>query len=138
MVWAPLIGIALVFLDIDPPPVIDNSLSLIGSATGGVSIFLSGLIVASYKIRLDREIIGNVIGKMVLQPLLALVLVTLLGVAQPLAREAILICAIPTTVLGAILAPRYQIYEAESASTMVLTILTMIVTFPILIWLTGG
>lgn len=138
MVWAPLIGILLVLLDIDPPPVVDNALALIGSTTGGASIFLAGLIIASYKIRFDMEIIGNVVGKMILQPLLMVGLVTLLGVAQPLAREAILICAIPTSVFGAILAPRYKVYEAESASTMVLSVLTMIVTFPLAIMLTGG
>lgn len=138
MVWAPLAGIALVFLDIDPPPVVDNAFALIGSTTGGASIFLAGLIVASYKIRFDREIIANVIGKMIVQPVLMAGLVLVLGIGEPLGREAILICAIPTTVLGAILAPRYKVYEAESASSMVLSILTMIITFPITMLLTAG
>lgn len=138
MVWAPLIGVVLVLLDVDPPPVIDNALALIGSTTGGASIFLAGLIIAGYKIRLDREILFNVAGKMVFQPLLMAGLVLVLGVAQPLAREAILLCAIPTTVLGSILAPRYQVYEVESASSMVVSVLAMIVTYPIAILLTGG
>lgn len=138
MVWAPLVRIALVLLDIDPPPVVDNAFALIGSTTGGASIFLAGLVVASCKIRFDREIIANVIGKMILQPVLMALLVMAFGIGEPLGREAILICAIPTTVLGAILAPRYKVYETESASSMVLSILTMIVTFPIAILLTGG
>src|SRR5437762_4074865 len=40
MVWAPLIGVALVLAGVRVPHVFDNMLTLIGSTTSGVSIFL--------------------------------------------------------------------------------------------------
>src|SRR5438093_11671527 len=70
MVWAPLIGVALVLAGARVPPLIDNMLMLIGSSTSGASIFLARLIIAAYEIRLNGEVIGNALVKMVAQPLL--------------------------------------------------------------------
>lgn len=138
MIWAPLLGAVLVLADVDPPPIVDNMLTLIGSTTSGVSIFLAGLIISRYTLAINREIIGNTLIKMVGQPLVMGLLVVLLGVGNPLGRESILICAIPSSVLAPLLAPSYQVYETESAATLVVTSLAMIVTLPIAILLTGS
>ena len=135
MVWAPLIGLVLVLVGVHVPQVFDNMLTLIGSTTSGVSIFLAGLIIAAYKIKLNGEVIGNALVKMIAQPLLMALLVTVLGVANPLAREGILVCAIPTAVFAPLLAPRYRLYEVESSSTLVATALLIIVTLPIAIFI---
>ena len=134
MVWAPLIGVALVLAGARVPPLIDNMLMLIGSTTSGASIFLAGLIIAAYEIRLNGEVIANALVKMVAQPLLMVLLVAALKVGSPLAGEGIVICAIPTAVFAPLLAPRYRIYEVESSSTLVATALLMIVTLPIAIF----
>lgn len=137
MVWAPALGVALVMADIKVPQVLDNMFSLIGSTTSGASIFLAGLIIASYKIKLSPEVIANSVVKMVVQPLLMAGLVLALGVADPLAQEGIIICSIPTAVFAPLLAPRYKLYEVEASSTLVLTALMMIVSLPIAIMLTS-
>ena len=134
MVWAPLIGVALVLAGARVPPLLDNMLMLIGSSTSGASIFLAGLIIAAYEIRLNREVIANALVKMVAQPLLMVLLVAALKVGSPLAGEGIVICAIPTAVFAPLLAPRYRIYEVESSSTLMATALLMIVTLPIAIF----
>ena len=134
MVWAPLIGLALVVAGARVPPLIDNMLMLIGSSTSGASIFLAGLIIAAYEIRLNGEVIANALVKMIAQPLLMVLLVAALKVGSPLAGEGILICAIPTAVFAPLLAPRYRIYEVESSSTLMATALLMIVTLPIAIF----
>ena len=134
MVWAPLIGVALVLAGARVPSLIDNMLMLIGSSTSGASIFLAGLIIAAYEIRLNGEVIANALVKMVAQPLLMVLLVAALKVGSPLAGEGIVICAIPTAVFAPLLAPRYHIYEVESSSTLMATALLMIVTLPIAIF----
>ena len=134
MVWAPLIGVALVLAGARVPPLIDNMLMLIGSSTSGASIFLAGLIIAAYEIRLNGEVIANALVKMVAQPLLMVLLVAALKVGSPLAGEGIVICAIPTAVFAPLLAPRYRIYEVESSSTLMATALLMIITLPIAIF----
>lgn len=138
MVWAPLLATLLVLLDVRVPKEFDSMLTLIGSATSGASLFVAGLIIAAYEIKLKREVIGNVIGKMIVQPALMALLVAAFAIPNPLGREAILICAIPTAVFAPLLAPRYRAYESEAASTLVATTLVMIVTLPLAILLTGG
>lgn len=138
MVWAPLLGVLLVLADIAVPQEIDKTLKLLGSATSGTSLFLAGLIVASYRIRIDMEILGNVVVKMIGQPALMALLVALLGIRNPLGQEAIVLCAIPTSVVAPLLGSRYRVYETEAASTLVLTTLTMIVTLPLIIVLIGA
>ncbi len=138
MVWAPLLGLGLVLVDVKVPPLLDSMLMLIGSTTSGASIFLGGLIIAAYDIKLSAEIITNTLIKMIAQPLLMAVLVMALGITDPLRSEGIVVCAIPTAVFAPLLAPRYRIYEVESSSTLVATAVLMIVTLPITIILVSG
>lgn len=137
MVWSPLCAIALVLLGVKVPVEIDNMLSLIGSTTSGVALFAAGLVIAAYRIRVNLEIAGNVVAKMIAQPAFMALLVLVFAVKQPLAREAILMCAIPTSAFATLLAPRYGVYETECASTLVLATLAMIVVLPIAIALTA-
>jgi len=134
MVWAPLIGLVLVLAGVRVPQALDDMLMLIGSSTSGASIFLAGLIIAAYQIRLNGEVIGNALVKMVIQPLLMALLVWALRVRNPLASEGIVVCAIPTAVFAPLLAPRYRIYEVESSSTLMASALLMIVTLPVTIF----
>jgi len=138
VVWAPLVAIAIVATGIAVPEPVDNMLALIGSTTSGVSLFAAGLIIAAYKVTVSAEIVSNVIAKMVAQPLFAVLLVALLGVTDPLSRELILMCAIPSSAFAVLLAPRYGAYETESASTLVLTSFAMVAIMPLAIMLTGG
>jgi predicted permease len=138
VVWAPLAAIAIVLSGIRVPEAIDNMLGLIGSTTSGVSLFAAGLIIAAYKVNVSAEIVGNVVAKMIAQPLFAALLVLLLSVKEPLARETILMCAIPSSAFAVLLAPRYGAYETEAASTLVLTSFAMIAIMPIAIIITGG
>jgi predicted permease len=77
-----------------------------------------------------------VFAKMIAQPVVMALLVTALMIAKPVGSEAILICAISTAVVCPMLAVRYKVYEAEAASTFLLTTLSMIIIVPIAITLT--
>jgi malonate transporter and related proteins len=138
MVWAPLLGALLVLLDVDFPKEIDNMLSLIGSTTGGASLFLAGLIISSFSIALNRDVLFNIFGKLVMQPALMALLVFLFAIPNPLGREGVLMCAIPASAVAPILAAHYQVYETESASTVLLDSLLMAVTFTIVVLITGA
>jgi hypothetical protein len=135
-VWAPLLAAILVLLGVAVPTEIQTMLDLIGSATAGVALFVAGIILAAYRITLTPEILGNVFAKMIAQPVVMALLVTALMIAKPVGSEAILICAISTAVICPMLAVRYQVYEAEAASTFLLTTLSMIIIVPIAITLT--
>ena len=138
VVWAPLAALAIVSTGVPVPQTADNMLTLIGSTTSGVSLFAAGLIIAAYKVRFTLEIVSNVVTKMIAQPVFAVLLVWLFAVNEPLSRELILMCAIPSSAFAVLLAPRYKVYETESASTLVLTSFAMIAIMPIAIVLTRG
>ncbi|MBL8906501.1 MAG: AEC family transporter [Rhizobiales bacterium] len=137
VVWAPLLAFLLVLVDLRVPAEMESMLRLIGATTSGVALFASGLVSAAFKLKIDLEIIGNVIAKMVIQPLCMVAIVFLIGVSAPLSHEAILICAIPTAVFPSLLAPRYDVYVSECASTLILTTIVMVVTFPLALMLVG-
>jgi predicted permease len=122
---APLVAVAIVLIGVTVPKEIDDMLLLIGSTTSGVALFAAGLVTAAHRIHFSREVAGNVIVKMIAQPLAMAGLVVLLSVAPPLSREAIM-CAIPTSAF-ATSPPRHGIYEDEAASTLVLTMAMVVV-----------
>ena len=134
-VWAPLLAAIFVLLDVQVPQEIQNMLDLLGTATSGVALFVAGLILAAYRVKLTPEIFGNVSVKMIVQPLLMTLLVTALAIAKPVGTEAILICAVSTAVMCPMLAVRYKVYEAEAASTFLLTTLAMVIAIPVAITL---
>jgi malonate transporter len=135
-VLAPLLAAILVLLDVHIPREIQNMLYLIGSATAGVSLFVAGLILAAYRVTLTPEIFGNVGWKMIVQPLFMVLLVAVLAVAKPLGAQAILICSFGSAVVSPMLAVRYKVYQAEAASTLLLTTLAMAIVVPLAITLT--
>lgn len=135
-VWAPLLATILVLCDVRVPTEIENMFELIGSTTAGVALFVAGLILAAYRIKLTPEILGNVSVKMIVQPVLMALLVAAFAIGKPVGSEAILICSISTAVICPMLAVRYKMYEAEAASTFLLTTLAMIVVVPLAIALT--
>jgi predicted permease len=134
-VWAPLLATVLVLCDVRVPTEIQNMLELIASATAGLALFVAGLILAAFRVKLSLEILGNVSVKMIVQPVLMGLLVAALAIAKPVGSEAILICTISTAVICPMLAVRYKIYEAEAASTFLLTTISMVVVVPIAITL---
>jgi hypothetical protein len=138
VVLIPLLGTILLLLGVPVSREIESMLNLIGSATSGVAVFVAGLIIAAYHVKLTVEIAANTLVKMIMQPVLMALLVMAFGIGKPLASEAILICALPTAVIPVMLALRYKVYEAEAASTLLLSTLTMIVVVPIVIALTGA
>jgi predicted permease len=138
LVWAPLLALAISFLGIRVPEVAISSLNLIGSATSGVGIFVAGLTLSAYHIKLNHIIIFNVLLKSLVQPTLMIGIILILGVKGIFANEAIILCVLPSAVLPVLLAIRYQIYESEASSTLVLTSVAIVTTVPLYVWLIGA
>jgi malonate transporter len=53
LLWAPILGIAVVLASIHLPAVVASCFELIGSATSGVAVFAVGLVLASHPVRLS-------------------------------------------------------------------------------------
>jgi malonate transporter and related proteins len=130
-VWAPVIALVLVLLGIHVPSLLVSMLKLIGQATSGVSLFVGGLLLAAYSLKLNRTVTLNVVLKSVIQPALLVGLMVLFGSSKVLAREGMVAAALPSAVIAPMLAARYKTYEAEAGSTMLLTTVLMMIVVPV-------
>ena len=47
--WAPMLGVPAFVIDFDMPTYVDKSLTILGSATAGTALFLTGLVVSAQR-----------------------------------------------------------------------------------------
>ena len=135
-VWAPIAGAALVILNVPIPRFAIDSLQLMGQPTTGLSLFVVGLIVAEEKVRLTMAVAVDSIFKNLLHPAAMLVTVHAFGVTGVLAREAVLLAAIPSAVITTMFAEQYGILVTESSTTVLATRVLSFGTIPLVILLT--
>lgn len=135
-VWAPIAGAALVILNVPVPGFAISSLQIMGQPTTGLSLFVVGLIVSEEKVQLTLAVAVDSVFKNLLHPAAMLVTVYAFGVTGVLAREAILLAAIPSAVLTTMFAEEYNILTSESSTTILATRVLSFVTIPLVYVLT--
>jgi len=138
LVWAPAIGIAISLMGLDLPAVAKNSLHLIGNATAGVSLFCLGLIMSGHSLKVTGEVAGNVVLKNVLHPVFMFGLCLLFAIEGPLARQIILLCALPSATITAMFANEARVYEEPASASIFTGTVLSIVTLSVVIWMTAG
>jgi malonate transporter and related proteins len=136
IVWAPVLAFVFVLCNVRVPSIVDHGLSLLGQATSGVALFASGIMLAAYKIQIDRTALSLALLKNIVQPALVLVGLRSLGYGAPIVPEAVLTTAIPTMPIVIVLAVQYQVSEARASSTLFLSVVGSIITMGVFIALT--
>ena len=109
IVWAPVLAFVLVLCNVRVPSIVDHGLSLLGQATSGVALFASGIMLAAYKIQIDRTALSLALLKNIVQPALVLVGLRSLGYGAPIVPEAVLTTAIPSMPIVIVLAVQYHV-----------------------------
>lgn len=137
VVWAPLLALLLVISNLHFPATIQDSLTLLGRATGGVALFASGIVLYSRKVALNTAVAVSVFAKNILIPAVMWGLMLAAGLAPALNREVVLTLAIPTASIAVILAVQYETAEQEIASTLFFSTILSVVTMGGFIWLTA-
>ena len=136
IVWAPVLAFLIVLSGFHIPELIVHSLSLLGHASGGVALFACGIVLASGKIKVNRDILLFVFLKNIMQPALVLGSLRWIGYGNPVVSEAVLTTAIPTMPIVIMFAMQYRVAQAEAASAVFLSVMGSIVTMGIFIALT--
>jgi len=136
LLWAPIIGIAIVIAEVPLPRAIAACLDLSGSTTAGVAVFAVGLVLAAHAFQFSRVVFLGTIGRLIVQNVVLLALLRLLQVNSPFAREALICCSFPLATVVVLFAARYKSSESETASMLLLSTLSLAVTVPIILWLT--
>ena len=132
LVWSPLAALTLVAIGVHVPSPFDASLDLIGESTSAVALFASGLILSRYRCawaaagdaRADQE---------PPQPATMFGLALLFDITGVARSEAVILTAMPASVVAPMFAVRYRSYEAESASTLIVGTVLSIVTLVVIV-----
>jgi len=133
LLWSPVLGIVVVLVGLRIPKDIASCFQMIGSATSGVAVFTVGLTLAAHAFRLSRAVVLSTVARVTVQTFVLFVLLHLLHVQGPFAREALVCTSFPLATIVVLLAARYKAMEAESASALLLSTLSLVVTVPIAI-----
>ncbi|MFM0268704.1 AEC family transporter [Paraburkholderia sediminicola] len=138
LMWAPAIGILCSLLAIKLPPVLADSLNLLGKATPGVSLFCLGLIMSAVKLKLSGEVWMNIGLKLLMHPALMIGATVLLSVKGVYAQQMILLCALPSATIPAMFANEAGAYRSEATTSILLSTVLSVVTFSFAIYLIDG
>jgi malonate transporter len=136
VVIAPVLGIVLTACNVEVPPLLNTSLALIGVGSGGVALFLTGLILSSEPFKLNRNVASGTLLKSVVHPLLAAALVAALSTSALVGREAIILCAVPSGFFGILFGLRYGIVSQDAGSILIASTVLSAATLPVAILLT--
>lgn len=129
VVWAPILGLFFVLLDIKLPIALVDSFKLLGKATGGVALFASGIILYSYKVVFNKTVLAIVFSKNILVPFLIWGIALSLGFPPSILKETVITMSIPTASVVIMLSIQYNEGQQTISSVLfissVLSILTM-------------
>ncbi len=118
MVWAPLLGFVLVLAGITLPAPLIRSIDLLGSATAGVALFASGIVLRAQRPAFSLAIAASVIGRLLVVPAVAFAGLTAIGLQSRLRSYPVVSLALPCAVIIVIFAARFRVAERESASVL--------------------
>ena len=102
IVWAPLLGLVFSCTGVDLPSFIHRSLAVIGSASDGSALVLTGLVVSAQQFEIGRSALIAVFLKNAVQPAIALGVCLLMHLPTEQMRYVILISAMPCGFFGAV------------------------------------
>jgi predicted permease len=126
VVWAPALGIVFALLNVSLPQYIMRSLSVMGTATAGGALFLTGLIVSAHKFSFDLAVILGALSKNVIQPALCLGIGMLIGMPLDLLRPLVLTVAIPSGFFGIVFGKGFDATPSSASSSLILSYLLSI------------
>jgi predicted permease len=135
LMWAPAIGILCSLFAIKLPPLLADSLNLLGKATPGVSLMCLGLIMSSVKLKLSSEVWINLGLKLLFHPALMIAATIVLSVKGLYAQQMILLCALPSATIPAMFANEAGAYRSEAATSILISTVMSIFTFSCAIYL---
>jgi malonate transporter len=135
LLWAPILGIAVVLASIHLPAVVASCFELIGSATSGAAVFAVGLVLAAHPVRLSPGVFAGSLARITVQSAFLFALLHLLHVVSPFARESLVCCSFPLATVVVLFAARYKAAQSEMASMLLISTLALAITVPAILWI---
>jgi malonate transporter len=137
VVIAPMAGLVVALLGIHLNEVVSHALNLIGATAAGLACFVTGLVLSAQPLRLDANVAVGVLMKNIVLPLVACAIALALGMSGEIAREAILLTALPAGFFGMLFGLNYGVRSQAIGSTLTLSYLVSVITLTAAILLTS-
>jgi malonate transporter and related proteins len=138
IVLAPLLSVLFVLTDIGLPDPLIRSLSLMGEVSGGAALFLTGLILSAQSIRVGANVLIQTLLSDALRPLIAAGLVWFFAVSPLVARESIILSALPAGFFGVLFGLRFGVASDVVGTTLIASTVLSAATLAAAIYLTAG
>lgn len=135
LMWAPAIGIFVSLLGTKLPAELEDALNLLGKATPGVSLLCLGLILSAVKLKLSRDVWGNLGLKLLFHPALMIGAALICSVRGLYTQQMILLCALPSATISAMFADQADAYRSEAATSVLASTVLSLLTFSAAIYL---
>jgi malonate transporter len=118
VVIAPILALVLVVAGVEFPPALLNATRLLGSATTGVALFATGIVLYAQRITVSRFVVGAVAMRNIVVPALLWIILVAIGLSHTDVRLAVLANALPAPVAAVIFAVQYKQGQREMASVV--------------------
>jgi malonate transporter len=128
VVWAPILAVLLVALNLKVPSYIERSLGLFAAATAAAALFLTGLVLSAQRFRFNWSVGWSVVGKTLLQPALCLGAARAVGLTPEQTRHAVLITAIPCGFFGVVFGKSFDTPAEVASSSLIASTLVGVAT----------
>lgn len=133
VVWAPVGGLVLVLPGVSIPHVLQTAVKFLGSTSGAVSLFASGIILQAQKPTISWPIAITTLARNLVIPGTAFLILKALHVDHQLMKTAVLALALPAAAMQITLALEYQTGQQENASFLLYSNVLSIATVAMLI-----
>ena len=119
VVWATLLALACVALKLNFPSYLKGTLLMLGNAAAGSALILTGVVASAHRFRLERNVLIASLAKLLLQPILALGVTTLLHMSHHQIRDVMVISAIPGGFLGLVFGSSFKATPEVASSSLI-------------------
>jgi malonate transporter len=125
--WAPVLGALVAFAKISLPNYLNTSLSILGGATEGAALFVTGVIASAQPFKFSWGVGGGVMIKNVVQPVLCLLVASsLFGLQVEQTKHLVLQSALPCGFFGILFGESFDATpEVASSSLIASTVLSI-------------
>jgi len=133
IVIGPVLGLAWSLLGIPVPHLLQVTLTAIGSITGGVALFLTGLVLSAQAVEFTANAYLSTLVTDVARPALAFLAIRLFGLDGEPARETLLLLAIPAGFFGLLLGIGYGVRSRLAGTTVLFSTVLSAATLAVVI-----
>jgi predicted permease len=117
--WAPVLGVVIAIVKFPMPVYVEKSLAILGAATEGTALFVTGLIVSAQRFRLSWNVGWAVLVKNVIQPALCFALVSLMAMPLQQTKYIVLLSAGPCGFFGILFGEGFDATPEVASSSLI-------------------